>query len=189
MPRKMLNGFSVAFIAGVLTFLAVAGIAAAGEHYDGFFKAFGVQKLKKAKAPDFTLKDQDGKDVRLSDYQGKVVHLIFFTTWCDSCRVEMPKISRVYTEFSELGLVILSVGISEKVKQIKEFSKELELSFPTVADEGGTVATAYRVRRIPTSYLIDREGYMIGWWLGGRDWESKVAYGLMEALLETSKKK
>jgi peroxiredoxin len=100
----------------------------------------------------------------------------------------MPKVSKVYTKFSDRGFVILGVGISEKVKQIKEFREELELSFLLVADEDGAVSRTYGVRGIPTSYLIDREGYVIGGWVGGRDWEGEVAYGLMEALLETSKK-
>jgi peroxiredoxin len=189
MLRKKPKDVAVALLIGVLAALAGVGIASAGGHYDDHFKDFGVQKPRKEiKAPDFTLKDQDGKNVRLSDYKGKVVHLIFFTTWCDSCRVEMPKVSKVYTKFSDRGFVILGVGISEKVKRIKEFREELELSFLLVADEDGAVSRTYGVRGIPTSYLIDREGYVIGGWVGGRDWEGRVAYGLMEALLETSKK-
>jgi len=189
MLRKGMKGVLIAFVVGALTVMAGLGIATAGGGYDGYLKAFGVQKPKKEiKAPDFALKDQDGKSIGLSDYKGKVVFLNFFATWCAPCFAEMPQMSRVYNKFAERDFVILGVGVLERAEQLKGFRKDLEITFPTVADEEGIVAARYSVRGLPVSYLIDREGYIIGGWVGGRDWDGEIAYGLVEALLEDSKK-
>ncbi len=129
-------------------------------------------------APDFTLADQSGQTHRLSDYRGRIVYLTFWASWCDPCLQELPDIEQLYQDRgSNTGdLVVLGVvfpshsdGSAEGNEQhektsagINEFLKENSLTFPVLFDEQGSTFSAYDVTGLPTTYLIDREGYFIG---------------------------
>jgi thiol-disulfide isomerase/thioredoxin len=83
-------------------------------------------------APDFQLPDLNDKQLRLSDYRGKVVFLNFWATWCKPCREEMPSMEVLYKNFEKDGLVILAVSIDRVTtkKEIPPFVKGLNLTFP-----------------------------------------------------------
>lgn len=109
-------------------------------------------------APDFHLQTLDGKEVRLSDYRGKRVMVNFWTTWCPPCRAEMPDMEKFY---QEKDIEILAVNLTESessVKNVTNFVQEFNLTFPIILDKENVVGTQYRIRPIPTSYMIDANG-------------------------------
>jgi peroxiredoxin len=114
-----------------------------------------------AKAPDFQLPDLYGETLALSDVKGKKVVLNFWATWCPPCRVEMPDMQELSENYPD-ELVILAVNqINSEARgteTVKSFVQDFGLTFPILIDEGGEVASMYRVRSLPTSYLIDSEG-------------------------------
>jgi peroxiredoxin len=145
-----------------------------------------VRFNEKIEAPSFSLKDITGKEVKLHDYRGKIVFLNFWATWCPPCRAEMPSMERLYTEFKDKNFIMLAVDSREKTRKVKSFGKKLGLSYPLLLDSDGTVGFEYGVRSIPTTYLVDRQGYLIGGALGARDWASKESFGLFNQLLKSS---
>ncbi len=109
-------------------------------------------------APDFQLSDLDGKTVSLSDFQGKPVLINFWASWCRPCWAEMPYIQQVYEEWSDRGLVVLTINWGDPSSKIKEFMRDYELSFPVLLDTKRVVAEKYEVWSIPTTFFIDKNG-------------------------------
>jgi peroxiredoxin len=110
-------------------------------------------------APDFALLDvRDGQTVRrLSDFRGKTVVLNWYASWCAPCRIEMPDFERAFQALDG-ELVVLAVNLQESHERALSMLHETAVSFPAVLDPNGEVARHYRVRGMPTTYFIDRDG-------------------------------
>jgi peroxiredoxin len=115
------------------------------------------------RALDFTLKDLDGQNVRLSDYKGKTILVYFMTTWCPECRTTMPKLKEIYSLYNTKGLVLLNIDVMESREKASAFSKKYSLPFPTLLDGEGKVYQSYGVFGVPLTALIDRNGRIICW--------------------------
>ena len=135
-------------------------------------------------AVDFELEDLDGKKRSLSSYRGNVVLLNFWATWCGPCRIEMPSMQRVYDDLKDEGFEIVAVDIREDRKLVKKFVKENGYSFPILLDKSGKVASAYGARSIPTTYIIDREGYVVGRTVGAREWDTEEVKVVFRDILD-----
>jgi peroxiredoxin len=156
--------------------------------YQTLFSSLGIQEITPPlEAPDFTLEDLRGSQVSLKDFAGKVVFLNFWATWCGPCRVEMPSMEKLWQKFKEEAFVILAVDLREGKEEVSSFMKDYGLTFSVLLDSRGEVASMYAVRAIPTTYLLDSEGIIVGRALGARDWASEDAFGLIEHLLPETK--
>lgn len=124
-------------------------------------------------APDFTLRSLDGERITLSSLQGKVVLLNFWATWCPPCRREIPDLNRVYDTYRDRGVVVLGVSWDElRVEQIKNFVTNYRVTYPILhgtQTELSQVGKAYAWEGyLPTTYLIDRKGYVRDVYIGAR---------------------
>ena len=115
------------------------------------------------KVPDFKVKDKTGKEVSLSALsQGKKYVLIdFWASWCNPCRKEIPNLKKLYAQYSGKGFEIVSISIDQKKADWEKALKEEGLTWPNFLDETG-VAALYKVKFVPTMYLITADGVMIG---------------------------
>jgi peroxiredoxin len=114
-----------------------------------------------AQAPDFTLRDLDGRQVHLSDYTGKVVLVDFWATWCVPCAAELPQLQELYEKKKGDGFVVLGVSMDgpESVAQVVPFARRYNLTFPTLLDEETRVVNVYNPKRVaPMTVLIDKRG-------------------------------
>jgi peroxiredoxin len=143
--------------------------------------AFGLVWMQSSKyepltvgkiAPDFALPDLVDKDVRLSDFRGKVVFLNFWATWCKPCREEMPSMEVLYKNFERDGLVVLAISIDRVTtkKDIPPFVKSLNLTFPILIDSWGQTDKRYKLMGVPETYIIDQQGVLREKVIGPRDW-------------------
>lgn len=110
------------------------------------------------KAPDFELVDLEGNDHKLSDYEGQGVFLNFWGTWCKPCAKEMPAMDRQYDAFKDQGVQVLAVNIAQSEFEVNSFAKQYGLSFPVVIDKTKSVMTAYNIRPLPTTVLVNPDG-------------------------------
>lgn len=110
-------------------------------------------------APDFKLKDLKGNEISLSDYEGKVLFLNFWATWCGPCRAEIPDFIEVYDEYRNQGLEILGVSVdSIRPEKVLQFVEKSEINYP-VAMYTDDIINDYRPgRMVPTTIIIDKMG-------------------------------
>jgi len=112
-------------------------------------------------APDFVLKDLDGKQVRLSDFRGKAVLLNFWATWCGPCKVEMPWFVDFQREYGPQGLQIVGVALDDSGRdEIQKFAKDMGVNY-TVLQGQDDVGDAYGAVGLPTTFYIDRNGKIV----------------------------
>lgn len=109
-------------------------------------------------APGFTLDYLGGETVSLSDFRGSPVLINFWATWCGPCRYEMPFLQQIYDDWTDKGLVVLTVDIAENHDTVEGFMQELDLSLPVLMDRDQAVTKRYNVRNIPATFLIDKNG-------------------------------
>lgn len=119
---------------------------------------------------DFELYDQFGNLHQLSQYEGKVVYMTFWTTWCKNCVAELPILNELYKEYGENkeDIVILTiaspnVGQEGDEASIKAYIEEQGLTLPVLMDEGGLIASYYGIQAVPTNFVIQADGNILGY--------------------------
>jgi cytochrome c biogenesis protein CcmG/thiol:disulfide interchange protein DsbE len=109
-------------------------------------------------APDFELVDLNGETITLSDYEGKVVFVNFWATWCPPCRQEIPGFVEVYEKYKDEGLVILGVAVSDRENKVKEYVKSNDMTYPCAMGTNQIVKDYEPGNAIPATIIIDRDG-------------------------------
>lgn len=94
----------------------------------------------------------------LSDWQGKVVYLDFWASWCGPCRQSFPALDRLYGQYRETGLVVVGVNQDDQAGDADRFLARTPASFPLIRDKDHRIAEAYAVAGMPSAVLIDRKG-------------------------------
>ena len=131
---------------------------------------------------EIKLQNTAGRYVRLNDFRGKIVFLNFWTTWCPSCRTEMPAMEKLHRKLFGKNFAMVTVNIKESAAQVKKFFKEYKLTFTALLDTTGEVSTGFGIRGIPTTFILDKSGTIIGSITGPREWDSKKTVALFEQL-------
>jgi peroxiredoxin len=152
---------------------------------DGALTDFGAIKPRVSmSAPDFSLAGLDGQHRSLSAYRGKIVLLHFWATWCVPCRKEMPILHDLEKRFAEYGFELMCVNVDRGNKAaVEKFMHSIGQHFHTLLDPDGDVRNTYEVRALPTSYIIGRDGKIIGKIIGERDWAGPQALDMIKVLL------
>ncbi len=126
-------------------------------------------------AADFTLVDQYGNTHTLSDYRGKVVFINFWATWCPPCNEELPDIEELYQEYNLNSDEVVFLGIVNPIsdnypnnsdvskEEIIEFLDDKGYTFPVLFDETGDILSTYQISAFPTTFIIDKEGNVVGY--------------------------
>jgi len=148
------------------------------------FEGTGIQVASEAiDLIDFTLPLPDGTQITLSQFEGKVVFLNFWATWCGPCRSEMPSVEAVYQRLQDRGFEVLAVNLGDSKEEVSAFMKEYKLNFPSVLDEKSVTGFQYNIRAIPTTYIIDRRGMIIARLIGSIDWNTPKIIAALESVL------
>jgi peroxiredoxin len=155
-----------------------------GPSVDTALKQLDLMRPARPKvADDFTLPMSDGGSFTLSAQRGKVVLVNFWATWCPPCLEEMPAMERLWRRHKDAGFVLLAVSLDSDPKKVPPFVSAHKFTFPVAVDPKMTVAERYGVRALPSSFVIDRDGTVIGIALGPRAWDGAAAHGLVQAML------
>jgi len=120
-----------------------------------------------AVAPEWSLKDADGKTVHSSDFKGKVVILDFWATWCPPCKAEIPGFIALQNEYGKKGLVVVGISVDEGgAAVVKRFAQQSGMNYPVVLADEKTPRAFGGIKAIPTTFIIDREGRIVAKHLG-----------------------
>jgi len=117
-------------------------------------------------APNFALRDASGKLVTLSELRGRVVWVNFWATWCAPCKQELPAIQKLYDEKHGDGLDVVEVNWQDSPQSARDFWDSMGLSLPMVLDRAGDVFSQYKLRGLPDSFFVDREGKVAAMYFG-----------------------
>jgi cytochrome c-type biogenesis protein len=149
-----------------------------------------TKQLRNTPSTDFTLKDLNGKQWKLSDLKGKIVLLNFWATWCGPCQSEMPDFQNIYSKIGGNGdVVILAVssdaleqlGADKSLDAVSQFVKKQGFTFPVLFDADGKVWSKYQQDGIPANYILDRQSN-IRLLLEGAFRDEKSLYAALEAV-------
>jgi thiol-disulfide isomerase/thioredoxin len=137
-------------------------------------------------APAVSFTSEDGKSVALTAFRGRVVLINLWATWCAPCIKEMPSLQRLQAKLGT-GLGIVAVSEDRNVAAVGPFLTKHELeSLAIYLDPKDDLSQAFGVRGLPTSYLIDRDGRILGQLEGAAEWDSPTMVALIEKYLQPS---
>jgi len=136
-------------------------------------------------APDFSLPviNKEAK-VNLKDLRGRVVYVDFWATWCPPCRKSFPWMEEMHTRYHDDGLTIVAVSVDSKYELAEKFIQDLKPSFISAHDPAKQTARLYKLRAMPSSYLIDRDGNIVSSHLGFRTSKTKKLESEIKILLK-----
>jgi cytochrome c biogenesis protein CcmG/thiol:disulfide interchange protein DsbE len=167
-------------VAGILTaltgFLGMAAALTSGRGLVGPGKS----------APDFRVEDvRTGDEVTLADYQGQVVLLNIWATWCKPCELEMPSMQRLHEELGPEGLRIVAVSIDvDPAGKVLEWVDARALTFDILHDRRGKIQQIYQTTGVPESFVIDRHGVIVKRQIGAYEWDQPPTVALFRRLLQ-----
>ncbi|MDH5183099.1 MAG: TlpA family protein disulfide reductase [Gammaproteobacteria bacterium] len=135
-------------------------------------------------APALSFPDTNGVQQTLADYQGKVVLLNFWATWCPPCVHEMPSMDRLQDSLKGQPFTILAVNMAEEAETVRTFLKrDVKVNFPVLLDSKGLALKDWDVFVYPTSYIIDKQGRIRSAMYGAIDWDTDEVRAQMQALI------
>jgi len=173
-----------AAVAFVTFFLSLTLSGRALSSVDLYTSAGLSRIVGESEAPEFVLKTVDGQDLDRRALKGKVVLVNFWATWCGPCKDEMPTLERLQQSLNGENFMILAITADDQREAIKAFSKTQGLTFPILLDAEKDVGAAFGVRGLPTSFLIDREGRLVGRAVGPLPWDGPNVLALIRSLLK-----
>lgn len=135
---------------------------------------------------DFSLEDTDGNTFSTADFQGKVVLVNFWASWCGPCVTEIPSLRELYREMNGRPFEILAVNVEEGAFKVHKFRQLVEMPFPILLDKNGLIFDKWNAQVLPTSYLLDPQGKIRYQVEGPAEWSSPEVIDIITSLLPDS---
>jgi cytochrome c biogenesis protein CcmG/thiol:disulfide interchange protein DsbE len=125
----------------------------------------GEQLIDK-KSPDFLAVGIDGDPVSLSNYFGSPIVLNFWASWCPPCRDETPHFEKIWRLYRQKDVVVLGINVQDTLADADEYIREFDVTFTNAIDKNGKIMVDYGVTGLPVTFFIDRDGTIVGRWVG-----------------------
>lgn len=126
----------------------------------------GLNQVSEGAAPDFELTTFDGQQIRLSEFQGKVVVINFWASWCIPCREEAPILEAAWQKYRDQGVIFIGVDYLDTEKEALAFIEEFGITYFNGPDTGSRIAQQYRIRGVPETFFVDQLGGLLNPYIG-----------------------
>ena len=154
------------FLVAVAIIGAVAGLYFLRHHHGSRVTTAATANQA---APDFTLPQLNGQDLRLSSYRGKVVLLDFWASWCEPCRVETPHLIELQQKYGDRGLQIIGISMDDSPEPARAFDQQFHMNYPVVMGNAATGELYGGVLGLPIAFLVNRDGRIYAKHIGATD--------------------
>src|SRR5262245_36034430 len=134
-------------------------------------------------APEFTFKDQSGKEFSLSQLRGKVVLVNFWATFCPPCIDEMPSMQHLHQRLAGKPFELLAFSVDSSWEPVNRFMKENAFTLPVYADFDKRISTLYGTHMWPETYIVDKRGKIAYKVIGPKDWTSPEVLKFLDVLV------
>lgn len=114
-----------------------------------------------ASVPDYTFQAPTGDSQSLRTFVGKPFILIFWASWCETCKSEMPSLIRLKNRFAEKGFEIVAIAVSDTMEKAKAYAKEGELNFFIGLDQLNTASSVFGLTGVPEAFVVDKNGKFV----------------------------
>lgn len=121
---------------------------------------------------EFTLQDMQGNAHSLKDYQGNIVLVQFWATYCTPCRKEMPSMNHLIEKMHDKPFKIVTINMAEDKASVEKFLQQVPVDFPVLLDSDGAILSQWKVYAVPANFIVDKQGKIIYTLFGAIDWES-----------------
>ena len=143
-----------------------------------------AKAVEGAAAPEFTVKDLDGKDVTLSSLKGSVVLVNFWATWCPPCKEEIPSMIKLNQAMTGKAFRMLAISIDEGGKEAIDSIFKGNRDLPTYLDTEAKVSQLYGTTGVPETFIVDKQGKIRKKIVGGIDWSAAEVLSYLDLLLK-----
>jgi thiol-disulfide isomerase/thioredoxin len=133
---------------------------------------------------EIRLPDLQGKTHSLKDYQGNIVLVQFWATYCTPCRKEMPTMNSLIKKMQDKPFKIVTVNMAETPEEVAAFIKEVPVDFPVLLDSDGSTVSQWKVFAAPANFILDKKGNIIFTLYGAIDWDSDDMVNKLTLLTE-----
>jgi len=116
---------------------------------------------------DFTLLDLEGEEMSLSDFEGKIVVLNFWATWCPPCKAEIPDFIEVCKLYEDKDVQFVGVSVDKSVEDLKKFVNDFDINYPILIDNTiDNVSPGWNISGIPTTFILSKNGEVLSFNVG-----------------------
>ncbi|MDJ0780047.1 MAG: TlpA disulfide reductase family protein [Gammaproteobacteria bacterium] len=136
------------------------------------------------RAPPFTLFDPAGDEHQLGQYAGRVLVVNFWASWCAPCRAELPSMNRAAGRMRSQPVDWLAINVGEDRQAVTSFTADYPIDFTVLLDVDGTTSQNWRVTVMPTTLIIDRNGFIVHRVVGQREWDDEKHLRMVSELLD-----
>lgn len=150
-PQSKILGWAVVWVV-VIALLAMVGLK---------LYQITLGPVSSGGAPDFTLTTFDGGTYALKDLRGKVVVVNFWASWCNPCKDEAADLEAFWRAYKDRGVVMLGVDYVDTETEARAYLAEFDITYPNGPDLGTRISQAYRIKGVPETYIIDKEGNLV----------------------------
>jgi peroxiredoxin len=134
------------------------------------------------RAPNFHITTDQGKEISLKDFGGKVLVLNFWAAWCEPCVEETPSLNEFTRATADSGVVVLGVSVDRNQKLYEQFKRRFQIAFQTSRDPDENLSSSFGTFKYPETYIIDRQGVVRQKIISNRDWTDPAIVSFVKAL-------
>lgn len=142
-----------------------------------------VKFRQKKPVAGFELEDLDNRLVKWQDYKGKVTLVNFWATWCPPCVEEVPSLNALAARYTDSDFEVVSIDFRETPQQLRLFAEKIPVDFPVLFDLDGKVSKAWKVFSFPSSFVVDKQGFIRFSANRAIDWNTEEIWKMVDALL------